>query len=433
VRTLLSRRAALKGMGTAIALPWLEAMSPVSIWANAGPSPPIRMAVMYAPNGKYMPRWTPAEAGALPGQLPFILQPLASLRRDVSVISGLASAMAAPTTHSPYMAAFLTGARLHNTRGDDLRLGISADQIAAARLAGQTRLSSLELGTMNSGGDADGNNSEYFNLSWRDATTPMRPILQPRVLFDRLFASPLGGGNRRGNTERRSILDFVLAEANSLRDDLGSSDRRKLDEYLASIRDIEQRIERVARLPLPARPNLTIPDQNWSNNWEEHVRIMVDLMVLAFQTDSTRICTFALRPELNSGNHPNLGFSEHHHDLSHHQRAKDFPDKYATVGQFHVAQFAYLLRRLKESREGDGTLLDHCVAVYGAGMSDGNGHDPRNLPIVLAGRGGGTFNPGRHIRLNRETPLCNLWLSVLECIGTPIDRLGDSTGRLSGL
>lgn len=433
MRTILSRRAALKGLGVSVALPWLESMSPHPIWANADQRHPVRMACVYAPNGKLMSRWTPAEVGVLPAQLPATLQPLANLRGDVSVISGLASAMAAPTTHSPYMAAFLTGARLRNTRGDDLNLGVSADQVAAVRLAGRTRLSSLELGTLTSGGDADGNNSAYFNLSWRDARTPAPPILQPRVLFDRLFAAPLGGGNRRGNAERRSILDFVLEEANSLQADLGGSDRRKLDEYLTSIRDIEQRIERIARLPLPATPNITIPNQDWARNWEEHVHLMADLMVLAFQTDSTRICTFALRPELNSGNYPNLGFSESHHDLSHYVRQKDFPDKYATINRYHVAQFAYLLGKLKEAREGDGSLLDNCMIVYGAGMSDGDRHDPRNLPILLAGRGGGTLRPGRHIQLGRETPLCNLWLSLLDRLGTPVDRLGDSTGRLSGL
>ncbi len=435
----LSRRTILKSMGASVALPWLEAMTPSTCRANAGGRPPVRMGFVYIPNGCHMREWTPPNAGALPEQLPSVLQPLASLRNDISVLSGLTSdkARGGLGAHARSMAAFMTSASPRRTEGSDIRLGISVDQVAANVIGDQTRLPSLQLGTGESGttGRCDlGYSCAYMHLSWRDPTTPVPQMINPQQVFDRLFTNDSGGNSARREVERRSVLDFIRDQAASLQSNLGSNDRRKLDEYLTAIRDIEQRIERAARMPAPAQPNISIPAvTNWHDRWEEHVRLLGDLMVLAFQTDSTRICSFALNNELSDRSYPSLGFRDGHHGVSHHFGNPEALRKYARISAHHVAQFAYILNKLKDAREGDGSLLDNCMIAFGSGIRDGQAHDNGDLPILLAGHAGGALQPGRHVRFAAETPLANLWLSMLDRMSARVERFGDSTGRLNGL
>jgi hypothetical protein len=436
---ILSRRTVFKGLGAAVALPWLEAMAPSCSWANAGRRPPVRMAFLYMPNGTNMREWTPAEIGVLPEQLPTVLRPLSDLRSDISVLSGLTAdkARGGAGAHARSMAAFLTGVRPRRTEGSDFSLGISVDQVAANRIDDQTRLPSLQLGTSESGssGNCDlGYSCAYMNLSWRDALTPAPRMVNPRHVFDRLFTNDNGSNSSRREVERRSVLDFIREEAASLQTNLGANDRRKLDEYFTGLRDIEQRIERAARTPAPNPPNVTVPAAgSWQDRWEEHVRILGDLMALAFQTESTRVCTFALNNELSDRSYPALGFRDGHHGVSHHFGRPEALEKYARIGAHHSAQLAYILNKLKDAKEGDGSLLDNCMIAYGSGIRDGQSHDNGDLPILLAGRAGGTLRPGRHIRFAAETPLNNLWLSMLDRMDARVDRFGDSTGRLSGL
>lgn len=437
---LLSRRTLLQGAGAAIALPWLEAMDPIYSWANQGRRHPVRMAFFYVPNGKHMRDWTPATEGAL-GELPPILRPLESLKSDITVLTGLTADKArphgdGPGDHARAMAAFLTGAQPRKTDGADIRLGVSVDQVAASRLADQTRLASLEIGCDPSAmaGNCDSGYSCVYSstISWRSATTPMPKMVNPRLVFDRLFASDAGADRARRDARRRSILDFVREESVTLQSDLSANDRRKLDEYFTAIRDIEGRIERASRMPAPTAPDITLP-QGVPGNFVDHVRLLGDLLTLAFQTDSTRVSTFVFANEGSNRAYPTIGAAEGHHSLSHHENNPAKQAKISQINTHHTTQLAYILNKLKESREGDGSLLDNCMIAYGSGNSDGNRHNHDDLPILLAGKGGGSIRTGRHIRYQRDTPLNNLWLSMLERMQTPVDQIGDSTGRLQGL
>ncbi|HZZ78298.1 MAG TPA: DUF1552 domain-containing protein [Gemmataceae bacterium] len=438
---LLSRRTVLKGLGASIALPWLEAMGPFQAWASQAPNRvPTRMAFVYVPNGKNMNEWTPNVEGST-FSLPRILQPLADVREYVNVLTGLTADKARPNgdgagDHARAMAAFLTGAQPRKTDGSDIRAGISVDQVAASRIGHQTRLGSLEMGADPSAlaGNCDSGYSCAYSstISWRSATTPVPKLNNPRQIFDRLFSSGSDADRTRRETERRSILDFVREDANSLQPRLGGNDRRRLDEYMASIRDIEQRIERAARLPEPRRPDMQQP-AGIPQNYQDHLRLLCDLLVLAFQADITRVSTLVFANEGSNKAYPFINVREGHHDLSHHGNDVNKMTKIGTINRFHVTQFAYLLGRLKNIREGEGTLLDNCMIAYGSGNSDGNAHNHDNLPVLLAGRGSGTIRSGRHIRYARNTPLNNLWVSMLDRVGSAVDALGDSTGRLRNL
>ena len=446
----LSRRTVLKGLGAAVALPWLEAMTPRSAFAAGTGKPPVRIAFVYMPNGTWMSDWTPTEVGALPTELPPILKPMSDLKSEFSVLTGLtADNSRGPSGgHARAMAGFLTSARIRKTEGSDFRAGVSVDQVAAASIGDRTRIASLQLATAQSGtsGSCDiGYSCAYQRLSWRDAVTPMPSILNPRHLFDRLFTNDAGDNRGRRKIERRSVLDYVREDASDLQRNLGAVDRRKLDEYFTAIRELEQRIERSARMPAPAAPDITVRDiqleqerragqgLGQEDQWLEAVRLFGDLMVLAFQTDSTRVCAFALNNEQSNRSYPSLGFTEQHHTVSHHGKNPKNTMPYSRISAHHVAQFAYLLSKLKETKEGDGSLLDNCLIAYGSGIRDGNAHDNGDLPILLAGRGGGVHKPGQHIRYATETPLANLWLSMLHRMDVPVDRFGDSTGALRGL
>jgi hypothetical protein len=398
------------------------------------------MAFVYIPNGANMEDWTPKQAGP-DFELPYILEPLKPYQGDLQVISGLAHDKARPNgdgpgDHARASASFLTGCQARKTAGADIRVGVSVDQIAAAGIGRQTRLPSLELSCDKgrSAGECDsGYSCAYqFNLSWRTETTPMPPEVDPRVVFERLFANDLAAeveeSRAKRNLYRKSILDLVLEDANSLKARLGQNDRRKLDEYLTAVRELEQRIAQADQFAA-VRADLPKPD-GIPPAYEQHLRLMYDLLAVAFQTDSTRIATFIVSHDGSNRPYPFIGVPEGHHDLSHHGQDAAKKQKIARINRFHVEQFAGFLGRLKSIGEGEGTLLDHCQIVYGGAIGDGNAHNHDNLPILLVGRAGGALRPGRHLRLGRETPMTNLYLAMLDRMDVPAERVGDSTGRL---
>lgn len=443
----IPRRTFLRGLGTAIALPMLESMAPVRLLAagagDAGKPLPKRMAFVYVPNGANMSDWTPKQVGA-DFELPFILEPLKETQKDLLVLSGLAQDMGRPHgdgagDHARASATFLTGCKARKTPGADIKVGVSVDQVAAQKIGDQTRLPSLELGTDKArlAGNCDsGYSCAYsFNISWRGESSPMPPEVDPRQVFDRLFGNGNAGemdeARIKRDRYRKSVLDFALEDARRLKSDLGYTDRRKLDEYLTAVRELEQRIERAnsfaSELPDYARPT-GIP-----RSYEEHLRLQYDLLALAFQTDTTRIATYIMAHDGSNRQYPFIGVRDGHHDLSHHGGDEEKKAKIAKINRFHATQFAYFVEKLKAIQEGEGTLLDNCMIVYGSGLGDGNRHNHDNLPVLLAGRGGGTIQSGRHIQFERETPMTNLFLSMLDRVGASTERLGDSTGLLPQL
>jgi hypothetical protein len=443
----ISRRTVLKGLGTAVALPWLDAMAPAFSWAApADGKPPVRMAFCYIPNGAHMQAWTPAEAGAT-FTLPPTLEPLASLRSHVTVMTGLTLDKARANgdgagDHARAQASFLTGCQARKTAGADIRVGVSVDQLAAQRLGDATRFPSLELGC-ESGRPAGNCDSGYscayqYNFAWRSPTTPVPKEIDPRLVFERLFGTggkEAAAARAKRERYRRSVLDLVQEDADALRRQLGQSDLAKLDEYLTAVREMEKRID-LARSRNAAEPK---PPEGFARptgipgDYKDHLRLMAELLVLAFQGDLTRVATFVFANDGSNRPYKPIGVPEGHHDLSHHGNDQKKQQKIAQINRFHVEQFAHLLSRLQSVREGGGTLLDNSMIVYGSGIGDGNRHNHDDLPILLAGRGGGTIQAGRHLRFARETPLTNLYLAMLDRFGCPTDKLGDSTGRLTGL
>lgn len=441
----ISRRTVLRGLGATVSLPWLEAMGPLAAWggeaeAKAGKPAPNRLAFLYVPNGCNMADWTPQQEGK-DYELPAILQPLAPLKDDLLVLSGLTADKARPHgdgggDHARALGAFLTGAQPRKTDGTDIRAGISVDQVAAGRIGDQTRLASLEIGGEAGAmaGNCDSGYSCVYSstMAWKSATQPLPKEVNPKLVFERLFASGTSAERAAQNRRKKSVLDFVQEDSRDLAGKLGASDRRKLDEYFSAVRDIEQRIARAASLPEVQTPDVKLPD-GVPQDFQEHLRLLADLLVLAFQTDTTRVATFVFTNEGSNKPYPFINVPEGHHDLSHHGNDAAKKAKIRDINKFHIEQFAYLLGKLKAIPEGDGTLLDHTMLAYGSGNSDGNAHNHDDLPILLAGRGGSTIQTGRHIRYPSETPLANLWLSLLERIDVDLPFLGDSTGALSGL
>lgn len=442
-RIHIPRRTFLRGLGTLMALPHLESLVAATGSPAAAAQAPVRMAFVYVPNGANMADWTPAEVGA-EFALPRTLQPLAPLRSDILVLSGLAQDKARPNgdgagDHARASATFLTSSQARKTQGADIRVGVSVDQVAAQRVGLATPFPSLELGTDKgqlSGNCDSGYSCAYsFNIAWRTENTPMPPEVDPRLAFERLF----GGGNadetaeakaRRERT-RKSVIDFVLDDASRLRRQLGRTDQRKLDEYLAAVRDLERRIEMSGKITELA-PGATRP-VGVPQGYQEHVRLMFDVMTLAFRTDSTRIGTFIMAHDGSNKPYPEIGVGEGHHDLSHHENKAEKKEKIAKINRMHMELFAAWIQQLKSVKEGEGTLLDNCMIVYGSGIEDGNSHAHHNLPVLLAGRAGGAFKTGRHIRYAKDTPMANLYLSMLDRAGVHVERFGDSTGRLGQL
>jgi hypothetical protein len=441
----ISRRTVLRGLGTVVALPTLNAMLPRTSRgddaATGDAASPRRMAFIYVPNGMHMQAWTPSEEGADYPITP-ILAPLCHHRDDLLVLSGLACDKARPNgdgagDHARASSAFLTGAQARKTAGANFRSGVSADQIAAMRKGESTRLASLEVGIeqFRGTGNCDSGYSCVYEhtLAWRDPTTPLPTEANPQLVFDRLFSDRPNDPDRLKRSRlRASVLDAVLEDAGTLERSLGSSDKQKLDQYLTSVRDLEQRIARAEKLP-----PITLPEgtkrPGEPAELTEHFRLICDLLVLAFQTDVTRIATFMFGREGSDRSYPMVGVNEGHHSITHHQRKAELQAKIQKINTYHIEQFAYLLDRLKSVPDGDGTLLDQCMIAYGSAIADGDAHAHHDLPVLLAGRGGGTIDTGRHIRYSRDTPINNLWLSMLERFDCPTPRLGDSTGLLDRL
>lgn len=439
----ISRRTVLRGLGISMSLPWLEAMGPAAAWADestASKSVPNRMAFIYAPNGKNMVDWTPQKEGT-DFDLPAILEPLAPVKDQLLVLTGLTADKARANgdgggDHARALGAFLTGAQPKKTDGTDIRAGISVDQVAASRVGAQTRLPSLEIGTERGAmaGNCDSGYSCVYSstMSWRSATQPLPKEVDPKLAFERLFSTVPDAKRAQRDAQRKSILDFVREDAKDLNGRLGVNDVRKLDEYFTAIRDIELRIERAERLPPVRTPDYPVPTGTPSD-YGEHIRLMADLVVLAFQADVTRVCTFVLANEGSNKPYPFIEVPEGHHDLSHHGNDAAKKDKIRKINLFHTTNLAYLLKKLADTPEGDGTLLDHSMIAYGSGNSDGNAHNHDDLPILVAGGGCGTLNTGRHVRYPKETPLNNLWLSMLNRMEIDIHQLGDSQGELPDL
>jgi len=430
-------------VGAAISLPLLDAMTPAIASAAGAAKAPVRMAFVFFPNGAIMPSWKPAEAGAN-YQLSETLAPLAEFKSDINVVTGLAQDNGrakgdGPGDHARCASTYLTGAHPYKTSGADIRVGVSVDQVAADRIGKQTRLSSLELGTergRNAGNCDSGYSCAYSsNVSWKSASLPMAKEINPRLAFERLFGSGDQAANKRNtqrNFFRRSILDLVSQDAANLQKQLGRTDRRKVEEYFTSVRELELRIVRAEQFANVVRPDIKLPEEAPAD-FQEYVRLMYDLLALAFQTDSTRVATYMLANAGSNRTYSMVNVNDGHHQLSHHRNEQDKIDKLKRIDKFHVSQFAYFLGKLKNIKEGERTLLDNCMIMYGSGLGDGNRHNHAELPIVLAGRGGNTIKPGRHIDLKKETPLNNLFLTMLDGVGAQVKKLGDSSGRLTAI
>ena len=443
-----SRRTALKGLGISLGLPWLESLlvKPALAGVSAAvKTPPKRMAFLFVPNGVHLSDWTPQTEG-FGFELPYILEPLAEVKDDITVLSGLTHDKGrangdGPGDHARSASVFLTGAQPRKTSGSNIRSGISVDQVAAQALGHETRFASLESGCergRGAGSCDSGYSCAYSsNISWASESTPMGKETDPRAVFERLFSSENARDKdnslARRQALKKSILDYVSEDARKLQSKLSGNDNRKLDEYLTGVREIEQRLERTeAETVLPDEIDYPVP-AGTPREYAEHLKLMSDMLVLAFQTNSTRIASYMFANAGSNRSYRNIDVSDGHHDLSHHGGDAKKHAKIRQINRFHVSQLAYLLRRLKSIPEGEGTLLDNCMICYGSALSDGNRHNNENLPILLAGRGGGTIDPGRHIRYEEETPLCNLFLAMLAGMGVKADFVGDSTGRLRGL
>ncbi|MGB0581657.1 MAG: DUF1552 domain-containing protein [Limisphaerales bacterium] len=439
-RWKISRRTALRGVGASMALPLMDVMG-----ATTNSKSPVRIAFVYVPNGKNMQTWTPNGEGSS-FKLSPTLQPLAAHQRDLMVISGLGQQSGTAGgdgagDHARANATYLTGVRARKTAGSDIRVGISIDQVAAKKVGHLTRLPSLELScdrARQSGRCDSGYSCAYqYNLSWRSATTPMAPESNPRLAFDRLFGSGDEATDPKVRARERdyqsSILDFVMEDAKQLQKKLGATDRRKLDEYLTAVRDVEKRIENSRKFDA----SLSVGEQRQAiregAGFQQQIRMMFDLMTLAFQTDTTRICTFLLAHDGSDRSYPFIGVRDAHHRISHHGRDAGKLSRIAKIDRFHVEQFAYFLDKLKAEREGDRRLLDNCMIMYGSGLADGDRHSHYNLPTILAGRGGGPISTGRHLVAPSRTPMNNLFLSLTDRMGLKESRFGDSTGRLDKL
>jgi hypothetical protein len=433
----LSRRTILRGLGAAISLPLLDAMVP----AFASPSTaaaPLRLAFIYAPNGILMDHWTPATDGA-DFDLPRILAPLAPHREKVLVLSGLTQNTGralgdAEGDHARASATYLTGVHPKKTDGAGICAGISVDQVAASHVGASSRFPSIELACEDGrlvGSCDSGYSCAYSNtLSWRTPTSPLPSEVNPRAVFERLFGAidenPVDRLKRQ--RDETSILDYVLDDTRRLGAQLGPSDRGKIDEYLTSVREIERRIqlaENDGERPAPdAVPSIDKPS-GVPATFAAYAQLMFDLMAAAFQTGATRVSTFMLGREGSTRAYREIGISDAHHPITHHRGDPELIEKVARINTYHVEQLAYFLARLKSTPDGDGTLLDHSLIVYGSGLSDGNRHQHDNLPVLVAGKSG-----GQHVTYPDETPMNNLHVSLLDHMGVPIDSLGDSSGKL---
>jgi hypothetical protein len=434
----LPRRTFLRGVGATLALPLLDAMVPAMTARAATAADPVRrLGYVYMPMGSDIARWTPPGEGSLEELSP-TLSSLAPVRDQLTVITNLELKNAYPGTHATSNAAFLSAAKAKWTESTDYHLGTTADQIAAKGIGQETRLPSLELAMdlLATVGQCDNGYACVYqnNLSWSSPTTPLPYEAHPRIVFERLFGEGGSVSDRReALRERASLLDWVRDDIARLQTRLGDDDRRKVDQYLDSVREVERRIQKAEaetadnRLPDLDRP-VGVPAA-----YADHARLMMDLQVLAFQGDVTRVTTFQLARETSNRTYPEIGVSEPHHPLTHHGGDVEKIAKMAKINAFHVSLFAYFLERLKATREGNGTLLDHSLLLYGSGMGNPNVHDHVNLPILVAGGAAGKHKGGRHIRYAEPTPLANLHLTLLEKVGVRLDSFADSQGKIDEL
>jgi hypothetical protein len=432
----LSRRTLLRGAGTALALPLLDAMVPAgTAFAQSGAAPRARFGSIYVPHGATMSRWTPLDSGK---DFTFseILEPLAPFRDHINVITNLTLPLAygpggATGNHNRSSAAYLSGAKAES--GAQPRLGITVDQVAARHLGQDTPLPSLELMIEESSlSCGEGLSCAYRNtISWQNEISPLPMQNNPQVVFEQLFgdgATPAQRDARR--TQSLSLLDSVTDQISSLDRKLPAADRARLDNFLTDVREIERRIEQAAArvtddIAVPGKP-AGIPDEV-----DEHIKLMYDLQVLAWQTEITRISTFLLAKELSGAVYPRSTVRDSFHTLSHHSNSEDNKARFAVLNRYHVSLLAYFLDKLNSIEDGDGTLLDHSLVMYGSGMSDGNSHNHDPLPIVLAGRAGGSLEGNRHLVFPERTNMSNLLVSMLDKLGVPQDSFGDSTSHLA--
>jgi hypothetical protein len=444
----LARRTFLRGLGTTLALPLLDAMVPAMAATRVtAANPAVRLGFVYVPNGIIQKNWLPSAEGT-GFEFPSTMKPLEAFRDRLNVLSGLAQVSGralgdGPGDHARAGATWLTGVHPKKTEGSDIHAGVSADQIAAKELGNATQFASLEIGLEEQsmvGGCDSGYSCAYTNtISWRTPTTPNPMEVSPRAVFERLFGD--GDSNDPASRLKRmqedtSILDYVRENVGRLQPTLGARDKRKLSEYLDGIRDIERRIQKAEqqnatmKAPVLERPS-GIPEE-----FEDHAKLMSDLLVIAFQTDMTRVVTFMLAHEGSNRSYRSIGVSDGHHSVTHHQNDPEKIAKTVKINELHVRTFAYLLEKLQATPDGDGSLLDHSVILYGSSISDGNAHTHHDLPLVLAGGAAGQIKGGRHIRYPKETPMNNLLLAMLDKAGVRAEHLGDSTGKaqyLSGV
>jgi hypothetical protein len=441
----ISRRSVLRGAGVALGLPWLEAMMPASAAAATAGSRaalPVRMAFLYMPNGVNTSAWAPEGVGR-DFRLSPTLEPLADLKDQIIVAQNLWNhASKDGDGHYVKEAAILTSARISKTMGEDLNShGVSMDQVAAQKAGAETPLPSLELGISPEATGVDlavGYTRVYgCHIAWSSPTTPLAREINPRSVYERLFRASGPQGNSA--KEDTMLLDRVLGEAKDLRTRVGVADRRRIDEYMSIVRSLEERTQRATatgrkawkpRVPLNS---VAIPPEE-PKDYAEHVRLMLDMIALSFRSDTTRIATFMFGNAVSNVNFRWLeGVSGAHHDMSHHSNDPDKLRQYQLINKWYVAQYAYLLRKLQESKEGESSVLDNSVIIFASALSDGNSHNPHRLPVVLGGKAGGRIAAGQNLVYAEDTPLANLWVSVLSAFGTPVDRFADSTGPLPGV
>lgn len=436
----ISRRTVLRGAGVTLALPWLEAMMPAATARRA--ALPVRMAFLYMPNGVNTSAWAPEGTGR-DFKLSRTLEPLNDFKNDIIVAQNLWNqASKDGDGHYVKEAAILTSTRITKTLGEDLNSnGVSMDQLAAQKTGDQTPIPSLELGISPEATGVDlavGYTRVYgCHIAWSSPTTPLAREINPRSVYERLFRA----SGPRGNSGKQDalLLDRVLGQAKDLRAQVGMEDRRRIDEYMSIVRSLEQRTERAnvggrnAWKPRAPLTSVAAPAEE-PKDYAEHVRLMLDMIALAFQTDTTRISTFMFGNAVSNVSFRWLeGVSAGHHDVSHHSNDADKLRQYQLINQWYVGQYAYLLKKLRDAKEGESNVLDNSVVIFASALSDGNSHNPHKLPVVVAGKAGGRIATGQNLVYSEDTPLANLWVSVLSAFGTPVERFADSTGPLHGV
>ncbi len=432
----LPRRTFLRGLGATIALPFLDAMTP----AFASPAKaPRRLAFLYVPNGIDMANWNIPQEGVF-GEFPRVMKPLEAFRHEMLQLGNLThnsgrALLDGAGDHGRCSGSYLTGIQVRKST-TDIKASISCDQIIANKIGHETRFASLELGMDDSrqAGDCDSGYSCAYtnNLAWKSETQPLPPILDPRVLFERLFGTGTAltpEARERQARYRRSILDFVVGDTQTMQSSLGPTDRRKLDEYLSSIREVERQLVKAEQDSIAIDPGMAKP-YGVPPDFAEHFRLMSDMITIAFRADMTRVLTFMMTREGTSRAYREIGISDGHHPCTHHMGKPDLMAKVTLINEYHTQQLAAWLHKLKNTPDGDSNLLDNSMIVYGAGLSDGNRHLHEDLPTLLIGRGGGVLRPGRRIIYRRETPMANFHLTLMDYMGVHVEQFGDASGRL---